>query len=100
MACNAERGLERLEAACAQKTFAQDQEAPAVADHRNRAGDRARLLFEGAPFHQRLQRPARSPPANSNSELMRIQRGAGYFIEKSRAPCLQFQKRTINFRLG
>src|SRR5277367_7036504 len=98
MACNAERGLERLEAACAQKTFAQDQEAPAVADYRNRAGDRALLLFKGGPFHQRLQRPATPSPANSNSELMRIQRGVGPFIEKSRAPCLQFYKSTINLR--
>src|SRR5271154_21325 len=82
MACNAERGLERLEAACTQKTFAQDQEAPTVADHRNRAGDRARLLFKGAPFHQRLQWPATSSPVNSNSELMRIQHDAGYLKRK------------------
>ena len=48
---NAQRRLKALEPPGPQKTFAQDQQAPAIADHRDRAGQGTRLLLEFVPLH-------------------------------------------------
>src|SRR5215813_10344962 len=51
MAGGAEVGLKFLEAARAQKGLAQDEQRPAIADHRQAARDRASLLADLAPTH-------------------------------------------------
>src|SRR5437660_491624 len=50
-----ERGLKRFKPSLAQKTFPQDQEAPAVADHGDGTGQRTRLFLQRIPFHEVLQ---------------------------------------------
>src|SRR5438309_9303514 len=75
MAGNPERRLERLEPSLAQETFPQNQEAPAVADHRDREGKRAGLFFKGIPLHQRLQslqQQAANPEASSEARSILI----------------------------
>src|SRR5271156_2785430 len=75
MAGNPERRLERFEPSLAQETFPQNQEAPAIADHRDGAGKRAGLFLKGIPLHQRLQslRPqAANPEASSEARSILI----------------------------
>src|SRR5262249_45184387 len=73
---NSKRRLEFVEPSDAKKTLAQDEQAPAVTDHRHGAGQRARLLFEGIPFHRRLQRICSPVKINSKLELTEIQQDA------------------------
>src|SRR5215475_12484360 len=53
---DAQPGLEVLEPAHAQEAVAQDEQGPAIADHRHRARDRARLALKLVPTHD-LQAP-------------------------------------------
>jgi hypothetical protein len=88
MAGNPERGLESFEPALAQETLPQNQEAPAIADHRDRAGKRAGLFFKRIPLHQRLQslppqaasRSKQRSSVHSNSVLTAVQPGVRKFF--------------------
>src|SRR5262249_21686687 len=51
VACRPETSLKLLEAACAQEGLAQDEQRPAIADHRQRPRDRAGLVADVAPAH-------------------------------------------------
>src|SRR5437868_1057824 len=77
-----ERGLKRLKPSLAQKTFPQDQKAPAVADHGDGTGQRTRLFLQRIPFHEVLQSPVPDSRArilkqlHSKSELSSIQQAS------------------------
>jgi hypothetical protein len=58
---NPERGLKRFEPALAQKTLPENEQAPAIADHGDRAGQRTGFFFQGIPFHRILQSTAAAP---------------------------------------
>jgi len=63
VAGDAELRLKFLEAADAEKAVAKNQQAPAVTDHRERAGDGARFFLERVPLHSGLQMAERPGPA-------------------------------------
>jgi len=49
--CDAEPLLERIKATYLQKTVAQNQQRPPIANHGNRAGHRTSLLVQVLPAH-------------------------------------------------
>src|SRR3546814_12702540 len=57
----AEARLEILETPHLHETLAQDENGPAIADHRHGARERANLLVQFVPPHRNLQPPCRQP---------------------------------------
>src|SRR3546814_9475621 len=71
-AADAEARLEILETPHLHETLAQDENGPAIADHRHGARERANLLVQFVPPHRNLQPPRSEEHTSELQSLMRI----------------------------